>query len=107
MSTQIANINTIDGKETLHLIQFYGGTKHGLCLTIGGEWRIPYARLNKQQVQQLVRELQNWLGETELAWGKSRYNKEQLRKFRKQKCEALGLTEDEGILHGIISDEII
>jgi hypothetical protein len=78
MSTRILEINGIEG--ILQGTQFYGGKKNGLSLqltAIGGP-KDPlrpinsrYVQLTKSQVQQLVRELQNWLGETELPWDKA------------------------------------
>ena len=38
----------------------------GLCLRITPPYTQHNIELNKKQVQQLVKELQNWLGETEL-----------------------------------------
>lgn len=60
MSTEIAKLDAING--CVELVQFFGGKKLGLCLQLG--YRVP--QFTKKQVQELVKELQNWLGETEL-----------------------------------------
>jgi hypothetical protein len=69
MSTEIAEVKGRYNK--LDLSQFYGGKKEGLCLQLTPWPPDPtgaYVQFTKTQVQQLVRELQNWLGETELPW---------------------------------------
>jgi hypothetical protein len=95
MRTQITQINGING-EPLLIDQFYT-QKHGLCLDFNGE-----AGLTKPQVQQLVRELQNWLGETELPWLPDKGT----RKQQKERAAALGLSDNEAIDIGIMSDEV-
>ncbi len=67
MSREIAKIKGVEKKDLLYLVQFYGGEKSGLCLQLTPNER-GYVQFTKKQVQQLVRELQNWLGETELPW---------------------------------------
>jgi len=77
MSTEIAKIKGINGE--LILTQYYGGKKNGLCLQLSPPLIIrgmtspshDYSQLNKAQVQQLVKELQNWLGEVELPFNQS------------------------------------
>jgi hypothetical protein len=67
MSTEIKHYDdTIKGE--LYLTQFYGGKKHGLSMqfTVVGLSTLAICQLNKSQVQDLVRTLQNWLGENEL-----------------------------------------
>lgn len=73
MSTEIKHYNnTIKGE--LYLTQFFGGKKNGLSmqLTVVGDeqnqcsLRSQYVQLSKAQVQDLVRTLQDWLGEAEL-----------------------------------------
>ncbi len=113
---KIAEIKGLNG--ALVLTQSCPHKDIGLCLTLSPpcDFRNYTSLLNKKQVQQLVRELQNWLGETELPWGKCRYNKEQLaklagpldkgtRKQQKKRAAALGLSDNEAIDMGIMSDE--
>ncbi len=70
MSTEISNLKVRNGR--LSLTQFFAG-KEGLCLQfyLTPDTDSIYTELTKPQVQQLVRELQNWLGETELPWDKA------------------------------------
>lgn len=96
MSTEIAKIVGLN--EELVLTQYYAGKKHGLCLMLGR----PSSIFNKTQVQQLVRELQNWLGETELPWIPCKGT----RKQQKERAAALGLSDNEAIDMGIMSDEV-
>lgn len=70
MSTQLANIPVIDG--TLQVSQF-GDKKHGLCVQLTcSVYQRSYEHLNADQARQLVRVLQDWLGETELFQGQMR-----------------------------------
>ncbi len=109
MSEQIAEIVGINKK--LYITQFYAGKKSGLSLQLT-PWpmlmdRENYVQLTKSQVQQLVRELQNWLGETELPWGPYGYaGYKGTRKQQKERAAALGLSDDEAIDIGIMSDEV-
>jgi hypothetical protein len=78
MSTEIKHIAA--AKKTaivgeLWLTQFYGGKKNGLSMqfTVVGDpnqrgcpLNSRYVQLTKEQVRDLVRVLQNWLGENEL-----------------------------------------
>ena len=61
MSNQIADI------KGLNVTSFYGGKLKGLCVQITTpQPAVGYAQLKKADVRILVRELQDWLGETEL-----------------------------------------
>jgi len=74
MSTELKHYTkTIQGE--LYTTQFFAGKKHGLSLQLtvvgsaeqhGCPLNSRYVQLNKAQVQELVRDLQDWLGETEL-----------------------------------------
>lgn len=64
MSTQIADI---DG---LIVTSFYGGDKRGLCVQLTPKLVIGYTQLTKTQVRELVKTLQDWLGESDLPWRK-------------------------------------
>ncbi len=67
MSTEIAKIKSLNGSsKDVYLTQFFGGRRRGLCLQISPSYGESYISMNKKQVQELVKELQNWLGENEL-----------------------------------------
>jgi hypothetical protein len=89
MSTQIAELKGKAGARDVELLltQFFGGTKRGLCLqfTVVGR---DYIQFDKAQVQGLVKELQNWLGEVELPFTLYDSHREQ------EKRRKLGFVED-------------
>ena len=66
MSTHIAEIRRGD-RSPVALTQF-GGGKRGLCIYVstGVEAGCQGITFTKAEAQQLVREIQNWLGENEL-----------------------------------------
>ncbi len=64
MNTQIAEIECVNCD--LRIAQFYNKKWGGLHLEMGPTNTVKIAMLTKKQVQELVKELQNWLGENEL-----------------------------------------